>query len=163
MYGIEIKKHFLKQYNMQYKHKKTGILLNKREAIHPSYSEYYFNASWTVPVGVVENSSDWEKIEEEPLLVTDDAVKIYNKWQTLYAVNVTNWLSRDTKIDDWGVPDGGKEYGWKFFSTKEARLTYIANTKTIFTCNEVGVLRYHTCSEVLEMAKKKLRENDSNL
>lgn len=148
---------------MEYKHKKTGIVLKKGEAIHHSYASCYFNASWTVPIDIVENSAEWEKVEEEPLLITEDKVEIFDKQQELYAVNINNWLISSTKVGGWVDPTGGREYGWRFFSTKEKRLGYIANERRLFTIEEVVSLRYHTQGEILDKAKKKLKANDSNL
>lgn len=151
---------------MKYKHKATGLIVESVKS-SPKEEVFFFakgyNFQYQIPASIVESGDDWEEIEEEPLLVTEDKVEIFDKQQELHAVNINNWLVSPTKIGGWGDPTGGKEYGWIFFSTKAARLDYIANHRAMFSCDEVRLFRYHTCAEVLEIAKKKLRENDSDL
>lgn len=151
---------------MKYINKQTGLEVTRIEGSCPYYGHVRADGcsvTSCIPVDVVEKGNDWEKVVEEPLLITEDGVVIFDRHQVLYAVNISNWIACSTKVSAWGDITGGKEYSWKFFSTKEARLNYMASTENLFTIAEVVGLRYHTHSEVLEKAKKKLKANDSNL
>lgn len=151
---------------MKYKHKATGLTVESVKS-SPKEEIFFFakgyNYQYQIPASIVESGDDWEEIVEEPLLTTEDKVEIFDKQQELYAVNINNWLASTTKIGGWADSTGGREYGWRFFSTKEKRLEYMANGRSLFTVEEVVSLRYHTQGEILDRAKKKLKANDSNL
>lgn len=62
-----MKKNFLKQSNMKYKHKRTGIIFeNDLRLPNERYPYVSEDTKYTLPSWVIEDSNDWEKIEEEP-------------------------------------------------------------------------------------------------
>lgn len=231
-----MKKNFLKQSNMKYKHKKTGIIFENNLRIpngrYPYVSE---DAKHTLPSWVIEDSNDWEKVEEAPryktlsnnmamrvvdgvefslretvrafagaydeeevigqilffewvgssqglilaaqvgkykidlngleksILVTGDGMPVFDPKKVVYYVNtqwgVSNMYSKDVVKF---LPDNMK----RVFSTKEARLEYMAMNKPILTLAEIedpGTIMRSKWIEIKIKAKEKLKQNDSSL
>lgn len=155
---------------MKYKHKPSCT-----EVVLKDYHYEVITGSWKglLPRVIVESGNDWERIEE-PLLVTEDRVDIFDKKQDLYAINITNWIVCTTMIAAWAIPDGGREVGWRFFSTKEARLQYMVENKAVLTLAEIksrlveyGMDKGHSTvairAKLTEVTREKLKANDSNL
>lgn len=156
---------------MKYKHKATGLIVesvqvNAREEVF--FFAKGYNFQYQIPASIVEGGNDWEEVKKEPLLVTEDGVEIFEKQQVLYGVNIDSWVVASTKISDWGTPDGGKGYGWRFFSTKEKRLDYIVSNKPVLSYGEflsasVYKLGAQEREAIERVTKGKLKANDSNL
>lgn len=100
---------------------------------------------------------------EKSILVTGDGIPVFDPKQVVYYVNtqwgVSNMYSKDAAKF---LPDNMK----RVFSTKEARLEYMAMNKLILTLAEIeepSTIMRSKWIEIKIKAKEKLKQNDSSL
>lgn len=155
----------------QYKHRITDILVSK---VRDYYEGIGCGHKIMIPDFLVEGCSDWIEIKE-PLFTTDDGVPIYDNKQTVYCVSTASWTTSPyTAGQTCGPNVASKQYGWKYFSTKEARLEFIVQNKPVLTFRELkemiekdthGWNTYISTlmDKVSEKIVEKLKQNDSHL
>ena len=113
----------------KYKHKPTGKiaeLVHRRMYMDTCTSSYRIKGCILeeVPIWVVENSSDWEKIEEI-LFTTYDGFGL-KKGDMAYGVRTEykNWEISDISIQKEG--ELGNAFGWIWFSSRQMRIDFMA-------------------------------------
>jgi len=155
---------------MKYKHKKTGRVVTL--SLNPQLGYYYAENGDKVPSWVVEDGEGWDKLDAV-IFTTDDGVDIYDKDQELYCYNEQSGTTGNTRyIGTHVAQSGAPRYGWKYFSTKEARLSYMASKKPVLTVEDIllEVMKWHGKMDgstmkqrLMERITIKLKNNDSNL
>lgn len=102
---------------------------------------------------------------EKPVHITTDGVCLYNKSYVIYALNKQSWGICEGKIGELNLTDNSYQT-WRTFSTKEARLDYIAENKPLFCVEDIYDSVHLSALEagnLIIKAKEKLKANDSNL
>lgn len=120
----------------KYKHRKSQLTVVRVEN-NENYTEYYKldgNLDNTkIPTCIVENSNDWELIEDKPIIthdfsvVTNDGVTITHGYKLVYTVDLHENLRTLTarSVNPWTQE-------LKVFSSREARDKYIESLRSHF-------------------------------
>jgi hypothetical protein len=101
--------------------------------------------------------NDLEKVK----YITEDGVFIFEEETVVHSVYLSNWLTSSNIVTIYA-----KSGNRKIFSTKEARLNYIARNKPILSLNDMheeihlSALEAH---KLIVKVKEKLKADDSNL
>lgn len=163
---MKVKKNFLKQNNMRrFKHKPSGKIFQEGEC-----DCYILDGHQSIPRYIVESGNDWEEMKE-PVFITEDGVAFHSSDVHVYAVHIRNWTSFRVKILSTSFFQNANHYGWKYFSTEEARLDYIVNHRPCLNFIDIrnalsiyGMSPTSSIYRIIEEAiKEKLKANDSNL
>jgi hypothetical protein len=154
----------------QYKHIPTDTVAE----IHENNAHYIVTSgSWRgyLPKFIVEQGSDWEEIKE-PLFTTDDGVPICDTNTHVHAVHSKSWHSHGFTLYTNFDPELSRKGGWKYFSTKEARIRFIVENKPVLTFGELRELididgwSTYKCQLEKKISNKiteKLKQHDINL
>lgn len=148
----------------KYRHKLTG-----RIVIY--YNPFFYMQTDArnilLPHWVIDNSSEWEEVPPEPIFTTEDGMDIFEERTPVYAINTKTWVA--VNMVRTPVVTDETSYGWRYYSTKEARLRFIIENNPILTLGEIeDVGKEYGLSprfgmHMYEAIEKKLKKNDSNL
>lgn len=121
---------------MNYKHKQTGRVA--KPYLNPL--TYTVDGTEVIPSWIIEDSRDWEEVKEV-LFVTDDGVDVISKHAILYCVNIYTWANGNVEYGNTAIGRGlftpSGDYGWKHFSTTEARQEFIILNKPVLSLIEM--------------------------
>lgn len=98
---------------------------------------------------------------EKAILTTTDGVSIFDADTVVHCILGTGWIPSSNRVGFYLIRKDRK-----FFSTKEARLDYIARNKPLFSLEDIydsAHLSVLEAGNLIIKAKEKLKENDSNL
>lgn len=137
---------------------------DEEEIMHPILSFEWIKVGnrsvLTAQVGIYK--VDLDRLEKA-ILTTADGVHVFDPSQIVYSIS-TIWIAShmQARAVQWFLPENMK----RIFSTKEARLEYMAMNKPVLTLAEIEEPSAIMHSKWIDMkikAKEKLKRNDSNL
>ena len=142
--------------SIQYRHKTTGRLASlhgiQPEKLYDIEGQVKGYVIGTVPAWMIEDSCDWEKIEDKPkvILTTEDGVHITDREKYLPSVQTANWKERSMAAHQYlGVLSD-----YKIFSSEAKRDEYILQHKPLITLTDIfGTL---TIALIKDRDKEKL-------
>jgi len=137
----------------QYKHIPTGNIvkqsINKKSYYCEGWEGYF------IPCEIVENSSDWEEVIQNPVLfLTEDGVEI-RKGDKFYVVD--EQYGKFKMHDTIGGHFTKEHKHRKRFSNREKASEYVLMNKPCLSVNDiVGKSKNSMISELVELAKSKI-------
>lgn len=114
----------------RYKHKYSNDIA---ELVNSSGYKLNKSTIGLIPKEYIEKSNDWEKVEDKPILITEDGKEIL-EGDTVYVTNIqANFLSNHSVTKDSIF----KNSAFKYFAKKENMDRYIEENKPMYSRKEV--------------------------